>query len=96
MIKYGFGNYGFLKHGKMENPPLVLLDLGVERRFHETYHLENAGRSSYGGYLLQFTLKGCGIYEAYGQSCQKLTPGWGFPGCRRIAGIICPRRTFPG
>ena len=78
MIKYGFGNYGFLKQGKMEHPPLVLLDLGVERRFHETYHLENAGRSSYGGYLLQFTLKGCGIYEAYGQSCQKLTPGWGF------------------
>lgn len=63
MIEYSFGNYGFLPRGSMEAPPLVLLDLGVERRSHEAYHFENADRTSYGGYLLQYTLKGCGIYE---------------------------------
>lgn len=41
----------------MEDPPFILLDLGVERRFLESYHFENGGRSSYGGYLLQYTLR---------------------------------------
>ncbi len=76
MISYTFGNYGFLKQGKMEEPPLTLLDMGIERRFQETYRFENAGRTSYSGYLLQFTLKGCGIYEA--QKQYELTPGRGF------------------
>lgn len=76
MIRYTFGHYGFLKQGKMEAPPLTLLDLGIERRYRETYHFENAGRTSYGGYLLQFTLKGCGIYET--QERYELTPGRGF------------------
>lgn len=76
MIQYNFGNYGFLKQGKMENPPLTLFDLGIERRFRESYHFENAKRTSYGGYLLQFTLKGCGIYEA--QNRYELLPGRGF------------------
>lgn len=78
MIEYSFGNYGFLKQGKMEKPPLVLLDMGIERRFCESYHFENAERTSYSGYLLQLTLKGRGIYEAYGQNRQALPPGWGF------------------
>lgn len=65
MISYSFGNYGFLRQGKMEHPPLELLDLGVERRFRESYHFENADRASYGGYLLQYTLKGCGMFETY-------------------------------
>lgn len=77
-MDYALGNYGFLKQGKMENPPLVLLDLGIERRFHERYHFENADRHSYGGYLLQFTLKGCGIYEEYGKSRLELPLGRGF------------------
>ena len=78
LMEYAYGNFGFLKQGRMEQPPLVLLDLGIERRFRETYYFENSVRASYGGYLLQFTLKGCGIYEAYGHTCHKLTPGWGF------------------
>lgn len=85
MIDYSFGNYGFLKQGKMEHPPLVLLDLGVERRFCENYHFENADRASYGGYLLQYTLKGCGRFETYDGSASgivghsyELTPGTGF------------------
>lgn len=78
----------------MEEPPLTLLDLGIERRFQETYHFENAGRGSYSGYLLQFTLKGCGIYEM--QKRYELTPGRGFfPGCRRKAAIICRRQVVP-
>lgn len=78
MTDYTFGNYGFLKQGKMKNPPLVLLDLGIERRIHTAYRFENSDRPSYGGYLLQFTLKGCGIYEEYGKSGQELSPGQGF------------------
>lgn len=89
MIDYSFGNYGLLKQGKMENPPLTLLDLGVERRFGESYHFENADRISYGGYLLQYTLKGFGIFETYKKNADgtasgmvqdrfELTPGRGF------------------
>lgn len=76
-MEYSFGNYGFLQQGKMEDPPFILLDLGVERRFLESYHFENGGRASYGGYLLQYTLKGCGIYEAGGTEYE-LHPGSGF------------------
>lgn len=63
MINYSFGHYGFLQQGKLKNPPLVLQDFGVERRCKEAYHYENAQRTSYGGYLLQYTLRGLGIYE---------------------------------
>lgn len=77
MISYSFGNYGFLQQGKLENPPLLLRDLGVERRCMEAYRYENAVRSSYGGYLLQYTLKGCGIYET-GAERFELQTGRGF------------------
>lgn len=51
----------------MEHPPLVLFDLGVERRCQENYRFDNAQRASYGGYLLQYTLAGCGCYEHGGE-----------------------------
>lgn len=82
MTEYAFGNYGFLKQGRMTDPPFLLLDLGVERRMHEAYRFENAARASYGGYLLQYTLKGCGIYESAalpdGQDRLELSAGRGF------------------
>lgn len=77
MIDYTFGNYGFLPQGRMKNQPLVLLDLGVERRCREEYCFDNAHRSAYGGYLLQYTLKGCGIYETQAVP-HALSPGKGF------------------
>lgn len=67
MMEYSFGNYGFLTREKMREQPLILLDLGVERRCRETYDWDNLKRPAYGGYLFQYTLKGCGIYEADGK-----------------------------
>lgn len=67
MINYTFGSYGFLNREKMEDPPLFLLDLGVERRCKESYYWDNSTRPSYSGYLLQFTLKGGGFFEKDGK-----------------------------
>ena len=72
-----YGNYGFLQQGRMESPPLILYDFGLERRFREAYRFDNAQRASYGGYLLQYTLKGCGGYESAGQT-RMLWPNSGF------------------
>lgn len=47
----------------MKDLPLVLLDLGVERRCREEYGYDNSIRTAYRGYLLQYTLRGCGIYQ---------------------------------
>ncbi len=63
-----YGNYGFLQQGRLTDPPLVLFDLGVERRCEKSYRFDNAQRTSFGGYLLQYTLNGCGCYECGGQS----------------------------
>lgn len=68
MIDYTFGNYGFLPQGKMKDQPLILLDLGIERRCRENYLFDNAKRRAYGGYLLQYTLRGCGVYETQGSA----------------------------
>ncbi|MDO4292766.1 MAG: AraC family transcriptional regulator [Eubacteriales bacterium] len=77
MISYDFGNYGFLKEDGMPDPPLFLLDLGVERRRDEPYFYDNLTRPFYGGYLLQYTLNGRGIYEKDGRE-HSLFPGQGF------------------
>lgn len=63
MTGYSLGSYGFIAQEKMQDQPLCLLDLGVERRFEETYFFDNRTRPPYGGYLFQYTLKGRGIYE---------------------------------
>lgn len=63
MMGYTYGNYGFIRHEKMENPPLFLNDLGLEYRTDTSYSFDNKNRHSYGGYLFQYTLSGCGVYE---------------------------------
>ena len=65
-MSYVFENYGFLQQGKMKNAPAFLLDLGVERRTDSSYFFDNAKRPGYAGYLLQYTLKGEGIFEQDG------------------------------
>lgn len=77
MISYSLGTYGFIQKEKIENPPLFLLDLGIESRQNEEYYYHNLDRPSFNGYLFQYTLKGKGIYEVNGTSYE-LSPGNGF------------------
>lgn len=77
MISYPFGNFGFLKEETLPQPPLFLMDMGVERRFEEPYFFDNRTRPAYEGYLLQYTLKGSGVYQN-GEKRYDLPPGYGF------------------
>lgn len=77
LIKYTYGNYGFIQHEKMKELPLILYDMGIEHRNQEDYHYYNANRPNYKGYLLQFTLKGFGVYEVLNQT-HLLEVGMGF------------------
>lgn len=62
LMHYSLGNFGFLSNEKMKNQPLILLDLGIERRENEAYKFDNNARHPYSGYLLQYTLKGQGSF----------------------------------
>ena len=77
LISYSYGNYGFIQHERMDKQPLFLLDTGIERRNDETYYFDNNNRPAYGGYLLQYTLKGNGIFEKNGKK-HVLREGFGF------------------
>lgn len=77
MTQYHYGNFGFIQHEQMAELPLILLDTGIEKRTDISYHYDNSHRLSYGGYLIQYTLKGCGIYEEDRQKTL-LQPGMGF------------------
>ena len=61
-MQYNFGNYGFIQHERMVQQPLYLIDTGIESRNTTSYYFDNSARPSYGGYLLQYTLKGNGIF----------------------------------
>ncbi len=67
MINYTLGNFGFLQQGIMKDAPVALLDLGVEKRTEASYFFDNTKRPKYFGYLLQYTLKGSGVYELQGK-----------------------------
>lgn len=64
MISYNYGNYGFIKHEKMKQLPLILYDLGIEHRCQEAYFFDNTNRPSFDGYVFQYTFKGYGIFES--------------------------------
>lgn len=76
-MQYSFGNYGFIQQGKMKEQPLVLLDIGIEHRQKENYCFDNRNRTHFSGYLLQYTLKGYGIYETDEKQYQ-VKEGMGF------------------
>lgn len=63
---YQVGSFGILNTDGLENEPLMLLDGGIERRFEEVYDFNNRNRNDYGGYLFQYTLRGCGCFERDG------------------------------
>ncbi len=69
MIKYTYGNYGFIRHERMFSQPLFLIDTGIEHRDSSQYYFDNNNRSSFGGYLIQYTLNGSGVFEKNGQKC---------------------------
>jgi len=77
LMKYSYGNYGFIQHEKMKQLPLILYDMGIEHRCQEAYHFHNDMRPGYKGYLIQYTLQGHGIY-GNGNSKQLLKNGFGF------------------
>lgn len=68
LISYNFVNYGFIRHERMNNQPLCLIDTGIERRLATPYHYNNNLRPSYSGYIFQYTLKGCGYFVKNGES----------------------------
>lgn len=66
-MEYKKGLFGVLNPAGFEKQPLVLLDGGIERRFHEDYYFNNEKRHGYCGYLFQYTLSGCGCFEREGR-----------------------------
>lgn len=59
------GYFGFLNMDCIAQQSLCINDLGLERRKDESYCYDNSARD-YNGYLFQYTLDGCGIYESGG------------------------------
>lgn len=57
------GSYGFINEDALDPAPLILYDLGIERRQNETYFFDNTSRNNYTGYLFQYTLEGHGYFE---------------------------------
>lgn len=62
LMEYKTGHFGVLNLDHMEGEPLRLLDGGIERRCREDYDYTNDVRQDYGGYLIQYTLRGTGRY----------------------------------
>ncbi len=59
-------NLAFLDIDHLLPSPLCLMDFGIERRENKNYDYDNSDRGYYIGYLFQFTLGGCGMFEAGG------------------------------
>jgi AraC-like DNA-binding protein len=74
--KYSMGLFGLLDMDGLDRCPAKLIDGGIETRYKEEYHFDNRDRVGYGGYLIQYTLKGEGIYEKDG-ICHKIKEGMG-------------------
>lgn len=65
-MAYKRGRFGILNMDTMEEPPLVLLDGGIEFRCGEDYDYDNCHREDYKGYLFQYTLDGKGCFTKNG------------------------------
>ncbi len=78
MASYEYGLHGFLCDDNLKPNPVVLCDFGVERKTSEDYYYDNTCRpENYDGYIFQFTLEGCGIFETQGKT-YRLEPGCAF------------------
>lgn len=76
-MHYKIGSFGILNIDDMNNPPLLLLDGGIEKRFNENYEFFNNKRPEYKGYLFQYTLQGRGVFEKNGY-CNDINEEEGF------------------
>lgn len=74
---YPLGYFGIFDINGIDARTLVFVDGGVEKRYKEDYYFDNSKRPGYGGYLLQYTLDGNGIFEKNG-ICHELKKGTGF------------------
>lgn len=74
---YPWGLFGIMDTDGLEKRPAWLIDTGIERRLEEDYYFDNSKRPGYGGYLIQYTLEGCGILEKRG-ACYEIKEGMGF------------------
>lgn len=79
-MEYISGRFGILDMDTMEDPPLILLDGGIELRRAERYEYQNSRRQDFGGYLFQYTLNGEGCFEKNRQFFP-LTKNMGFLAC---------------
>lgn len=75
-MQFDTGFYGFVHIGNIGTESLCIQDLGLEKRQNETYYYNNKSRD-YPGYLFQYTLEGCGIYET-SDNQYRLTKGKAF------------------
>lgn len=76
-MKYERGCFGIFNQDTIKEPPLVLLDGGIEHRCGEKYDFQNDKRPGYEGYLFQYTLEGEGCFEQDGNA-YTLKQGKGF------------------
>lgn len=61
------GLFGIIDMDGLKEKPAWLIDIGIEERKQgEQYYFDNRRRPGYGGYLIQYTLDGCGVVEKNG------------------------------
>lgn len=75
-MQFDTGFYGFIHIDSISEESLCIQDMGLERRQNESYCFRNKNRD-YQGYLFQYTLEGCGIYEVR-NNVYRLTRGKAF------------------
>ena len=72
-----YGYYYNMNLTGLEDEPSQLIDCGIELRKEEFYDFDNRTRGSYGGFLLQYTIDGCGYFET-DTYCVRMGPGMAF------------------
>ncbi|MEY8352287.1 AraC family transcriptional regulator [Lachnospiraceae bacterium 54-53] len=72
-----YQSFGFLDLEKQLKAPLFLCEFGIELRSGENYDFHNQTRGPYSGFLLQYTLEGCGAFETP-EKTVPLPSGWAF------------------
>jgi AraC-like DNA-binding protein len=75
-MSYKFKTFYFASFDEFPDPPFELKDMGIEYRNTPDYFFDNNDRNMQ-GYLFQYTLKGCGIFETNRQ-LHRIEPGQAF------------------
>jgi AraC-like DNA-binding protein len=75
-MSYVFRTFHFASFDEFPDPPFELKDMGIEHRTTTDYYFDNKDRNIQ-GYLFQYTLKGCGVFETNNQA-NRMEPGQAF------------------